>query len=284
MHKINTDTATSGGEFTDGDEGQAIPPTDLNAAWFNSVQRELIAILTGMGVSPDDNNDAQIWTILKKIGIRCLYSDDAEVDVTGFSGATVIFHSAEDFELVGSLSSQSFVVIVPFWVNSSPDEITVEYNADSIDIDKHWMFIGFAANGLDELQLAGTYLPMASSEGLGGTIDIGGVNAGFVKASKRFETSLVQFAVEVNAEGLPAQWAWQLASAWQVGQVKRVYCTNVVLDVGEGIPVINSATGDPVNVNFYKGSFREFMCIGTRSYELASGTYTFAILVCNGKN
>ena len=48
MHKINTDTATSGGEFTDGDEGQAIPPTDLNAAWFNSVQRELIAILTGM--------------------------------------------------------------------------------------------------------------------------------------------------------------------------------------------------------------------------------------------
>lgn len=283
MHKINTDTATGSGEFTDGDEGQAIPPTDLNAAWFNSVQRELIAILTGMGVSPDVNNDAQIWTILKKIGIRCLYSDDAEVDVTGFSGATVIFHSAEDFELVGSLSSQSFVVIVPFWANSSPNEITVGYNAGSIDIDKHLMFIGFAANGLAELQLAGTFVPMASSEGLGGTINIGGLNAGFVKALKRFETGLVQFAYEANPESLPAQWSWQLASNWQVGQVKRVYCTNAASG-GTATAVLDSSSGTPGTVNFYPGSFREFMCVGTRSYELTFGTYTFAILVCNGKN
>lgn len=283
MHKINTDTATGSGEFTDGDEGQAIPPTDLNAAWFNSVQRELIAILTGMGVSPDVNNDAQIWTILKKIGIRCLYSDDAEVDVTGFSGATVIFHSAEDFELVGSLSSQSFVVIVPFWADSSPNEITVEYNTGSIDIDKHWMFIGFAANGLDELQLAGTFVPMASSEGSGGTINIGGLNAGFVKAAKRFETDLVQFAYEANTESLPAQWSWQLASNWQVGQVKRVYCTNAASG-GTAAAVLYSSSGIPGTVNFYPGSFREFMCVGTRSYELTIGTYTFAILVCNGKN
>ena len=41
MHKINTETATQNGEFTDGDELQSIAPTDLNAAWFNSVQREL---------------------------------------------------------------------------------------------------------------------------------------------------------------------------------------------------------------------------------------------------
>lgn len=278
MHKIDTDTATSGGEFTDGDEGQAIPPTDLNAAWFNSVQRELIAILTGMGVSPDDNNDAQIWTILKKIGIRCLYSDDAEVDVTGFSGATVIFHSAEDFELVGSLSSQSFVVIVPFWANSSPDEITVEYNTSSIDIDKHWMFIGFAANGLDELQLAGTYVPMASSEGLGGTIDIGGVNAGFVKASKRFEIGIVDFQYTEDQEELQGQQVWQLAANWQVNQVKRVRCTNAPSG-GVQVTTFRDTSGSYNQVNFYPGSFRELMCVGTYT----SGGYTWAVLAVNGK-
>ena len=279
MHKINTDTATSGGEFTDGDEGQAIPPTDLNAAWFNTVQRELIAILTGMGVSPDVNNDAQIWTILKKIGIRCLYSDDAEVDVTGFSGATVIFHSAEDFELVGSLSSQSFVVIVPFWVNGSPDEITVEYNAGSIDIDKHWMFIGFAANGLDELQLAGTLVPMASSKGSGGTIDIGGLNAGFVKASKRFEIGIVNFQYTEDQEDLQGQQLWQLAENWQVNQVKRVRCTNAPSG-GVQVTTFRDTSGSYNQVNFYPGSFRELMCVGTYT----SGGYTWAVLNVNGKN
>lgn len=278
MHKISTETATQNGEFTDGDELQAIPPTDLNAAWFNSVQRELCNIVTESGGSLDPSNDAQLWATLKKIGIRCLYSDDAEVDVTGFSGATVIFHSAENFELVGLLSSQSFVVIVPFWAGSSPDEITVEYNTSSIDIDKHWMFVGFAANGLDGLQLAGTYLPMASSEGLGSTINIGGVKAGFVKASKRFEIGIVDFQYTEDQEELQGQQVWQLAENWQVNQVKRVRCTNAPSG-GVQVTTFRDTSGTFNQVNFYPGSFRELMCVGTYT----SGGYTWAVLAVNGK-
>ena len=276
MHKIDTDTAVDG-EFTDGDGTVENPATDLNAAWFNSVQRELIAALAGVSISPSASDDAQLWKALQKIGIRCLYSD-TDVDVTGFTGATVIFHHASDFEIVGSLSAKSFVVIVPFWTSNSPATISVTYNGEDTDIDKYQAFIGFAANGFDELELAGIFVPMISSEGLGGEITIGGLNAGFVKAAKRFETNLVSFAYSEDAEGLQDWQTWQLASNWSVGQVKRVCCTNAP-EGGRDITTFGNTSGGYSMVRFYPYSFRELMCVGT----YVSGGYTFAVLAVNGK-
>ena len=162
MHKIDTDTATSGGEFTDGDEGQAIPPTDLNAAWFNSVQRELCNVVTGAGGSLDPSNDAQLWATLKKIGFRVDYSNDGDVDVSGFSGNMAIFHSASDFDIDGIVAKGSLVVIAPYWRADSPNSISVGYNTGSISIKKWSVFVGFAMNGDDDLNLAGVYIPMLS--------------------------------------------------------------------------------------------------------------------------
>lgn len=278
MHKIDTDTAVDG-EFTDGDGTVENPATDLNAAWFNSVQRELIAALAGVSISPNASDDAQLWKALQKIGIRCLYSD-TDVDVTGFAGATVIFHHASDFEIVGSLSAKSFVVIVPFWTSNSPATISVTYNGEDVDIDKYQAFIGFAANGFDELELAGIFVPMISSEGLGGELTIGGLNAGFVKATKRFETNLVSFAYSEDTEGLQDWQTWQLASNWSIGQVKRVRCTNAP-DGGVTISVYVDTSGTYLDTHFYRGSFREFLCVGT--YTNGAG-HTFAVLAINGKN
>ena len=278
MHKIDTDTAVDG-EFTDGDGTVENPATDLNAAWFNSVQRELLAALAGVNISPSASDDAQLWKVLQNIGLRCVYSD-TDVDVSGFSGATVIFHTASDFKLVGSLSTRSFVIIVPFWGEGSPATISVTYNSEDTDIDKHQAFIGWAANGYDELQLSGVFVPLISAEGLGGELTIGGLNAGFVKAAKRFETDLVEFVYEDAGEGEDIDpWReWQLKSRWQDGQVKRVRCTNIDGTM-QTVGVYTSTTGTVSYIRFYKVGFREFTCVG--EYEDVNGN-KYAVLLVNG--
>ncbi|MFB9087462.1 hypothetical protein LU604_17495 [Erwinia tracheiphila] len=69
MQKIGdiTDTADGSGEFTDGNVAGNIQPTELMAAWFNSVQRELIAVLSAAGITPDKSNDAQLIAAINTI-------------------------------------------------------------------------------------------------------------------------------------------------------------------------------------------------------------------------
>lgn len=51
MHKIDTSTATSSSEFTDGNPSQGRKATQLNAAWFNAVQNEIINAITAAGLT-----------------------------------------------------------------------------------------------------------------------------------------------------------------------------------------------------------------------------------------
>lgn len=69
MQKIGdiTDTADGNGEFTDGNVAGNVQPTELMAAWFNSVQRELIAVLKEAGITPDKGNDAQLIQAIQQI-------------------------------------------------------------------------------------------------------------------------------------------------------------------------------------------------------------------------
>lgn len=79
MQKIGdiTDTADGNGEFTDGSVAGNVQPTELMAAWFTTVQREIIAVLTEAGIEPDKANDAQLNEAIKIIMKR-------EVDGSGF--------------------------------------------------------------------------------------------------------------------------------------------------------------------------------------------------------
>lgn len=276
MHKINTETATQNGEFTDGDELQAIPPTDLNAAWFNSVQRELCNIVTEAGGSLDPSNDAQLWAVLKRLGFRVDYSNDGDVDVSGFSGNTAIFHSASDFDIEGIVAKGSLVVIAPYWRDDSPNSISVGYNTGSISIKKWSVFVGFAMNGDEDLDLAGVYIPMLS--GTSGKLTVGALEASSVKAGKRFETAFVEFEYTTDQPDLQGQQTWQLAENWELNQVKRVRCTNAPAG---GVEVIcfGNSSGAYLKANFYPASYREFTCIGT----YASGGYTWAVLNVEGR-
>jgi hypothetical protein len=60
MHKIDSPNATGANEFTDGDPALGVLSTVLWSKWLNTVQRELIAILTAAGVTPSAANDAQV--------------------------------------------------------------------------------------------------------------------------------------------------------------------------------------------------------------------------------
>jgi hypothetical protein len=67
---ISGTNATSAGEFTNGSVANGVSPTNLDAGWFNTYQRELVAILTAAGVAPSSANDAQVIAALKSLFLQ----------------------------------------------------------------------------------------------------------------------------------------------------------------------------------------------------------------------
>lgn len=59
--------ADSNGEFTDGNVAGGMPPTILPAEWFNTIQRELISVLTLAGITPDSEKFDQVATAVAKL-------------------------------------------------------------------------------------------------------------------------------------------------------------------------------------------------------------------------
>ena len=60
MHKIDAPHATASNEFTDGNPALGIEATELIAKWFNTVQRELVALVQYAGLTLSDIDDDQI--------------------------------------------------------------------------------------------------------------------------------------------------------------------------------------------------------------------------------
>lgn len=65
MHKIDGQNATVDNEFQSGSAASGTPGTTVTPEWLNSVQRELINILTNAGVTPDKGDDTQVLDSLK---------------------------------------------------------------------------------------------------------------------------------------------------------------------------------------------------------------------------
>lgn len=69
MQKVGnvTDTADQNGEFTNGNVAQGVQPTILDAAIFNTWQRELIGLVEGAGLVLDPSDFGQVLKAVKKI-------------------------------------------------------------------------------------------------------------------------------------------------------------------------------------------------------------------------
>ena len=59
--------ADNNGEFTDGNVAGGVPPTILPAEWFNTIQRELISVLSAAGITPDSNKFDQVSKAVSKL-------------------------------------------------------------------------------------------------------------------------------------------------------------------------------------------------------------------------
>ncbi|WP_064116778.1 hypothetical protein [Pseudomonas fluorescens] len=67
MQKVgqSTSSANAAGEFTNGNPAAGVEPTQITVGWLNSVQRELINAIAGLGFPLDPNNDAQLLAAIK---------------------------------------------------------------------------------------------------------------------------------------------------------------------------------------------------------------------------
>lgn len=69
MQKISdsTNTANPAGEFTEGNPAAGAPATLLKATWLNAIQRELVGLVLGAGISLNANDDEQVLKAVKAL-------------------------------------------------------------------------------------------------------------------------------------------------------------------------------------------------------------------------
>lgn len=110
MQKIGsiTSTADANGEWTNGKVAAGISPTLMDAAWFNTIQRELANIVTGGGLVLDPTNDAQVLAALKKIFLQS-GNNFSEIATAGTAAQTAARASILAAALAG-LATQVFSV------------------------------------------------------------------------------------------------------------------------------------------------------------------------------
>lgn len=74
MQKIGdiTSTANPAGEFTEGNPGAGAAATLLKSGWFNTVQRELIALVLGAGLTLNKDDDTQVFKAVKALAALAL--------------------------------------------------------------------------------------------------------------------------------------------------------------------------------------------------------------------
>lgn len=104
MEKISayTTTADDNDEFTDGSVSSGESPTNLEAGWFNMVQRELVAVVTAAGLSLDSSNDNQMIAALKGMFLQTgnYFSEIAAL------GTTAVATAQANLGLTGSVNGE----------------------------------------------------------------------------------------------------------------------------------------------------------------------------------
>ncbi|NBF12840.1 hypothetical protein [Pseudomonas sp. Fl4BN1] len=99
MQKIGASTASANasGEFTEGNPGAGVAATLLKAAWLNAIQRELVQLVEGAGLTLDAADDSQILKAIQAIQAKAntwLKLSGKPTTVVGF-GITDVFTKLE---------------------------------------------------------------------------------------------------------------------------------------------------------------------------------------------
>lgn len=104
MQKISayTPTADDNDEFTDGSVTGGQSPTNLVAAWFNMMQRELVSVTTAAGINLSKENDAQLIAAMRKMFLQTgnLFSEIKA------AGPSAVVMAQSNLGLTGSVNGE----------------------------------------------------------------------------------------------------------------------------------------------------------------------------------
>lgn len=110
---IPNSRADNNGEFTDGNVAGGVPPTILPAEWFNTIQREMISVLTAAGITPDSEKFDQVTTAISKLitngGFLKTANNLSEIKDAGTSAQNTARANIAAADLIG-LATQVFSV------------------------------------------------------------------------------------------------------------------------------------------------------------------------------
>ena len=130
MHKIDTQTAVNG-EFTDGNPSTGVKATQLNAGWFNSVQRELCNAVEKFGIALSKEDDMQLWKVVSSLGVKTF--SPWEGDFGGWPGNSVIVMDAVEtvyFPVPDRCPKNAIAIVSVPWTESDTS-LTVAQNEGS---------------------------------------------------------------------------------------------------------------------------------------------------------
>lgn len=130
MHKIDTQTAVNG-EFTDGNPSTGVKATQLNAGWFNSVQRELCNAVEKFGIALSKEDDMQLWKVVSALGVKTF--SPWEGDFGGWPGNSAIVMDAVEtvyFPVPDRCPKNAIAIVSVPWTESDTS-LTVAQNEGS---------------------------------------------------------------------------------------------------------------------------------------------------------
>ncbi|QLG90944.1 tail fiber protein [Pseudomonas yamanorum] len=155
MQKISdsTNTANPAGEFTEGNPAAGAPATLLKAPWLNAIQRELVGVVLGAGISLNASDDTQVLKAIKALaGTAADFNKLSNKPTT--LGGYGITDGATKTELAGKQAALGFVplqqgtgvgqsnnVIKVGWSNDSNAQLKV--TVDAVDQGHFWLSSNF---------------------------------------------------------------------------------------------------------------------------------------------
>lgn len=113
MHRIDTSTAQKDkfgpgkNGFTEGSPQTGVPPTALNAAFFDSVQEEISAVIEGAGIELDPEQNNQLMTAIKSI-----LSDGVDGQYLPLTGGTITSESSDSAATTLKITGTQYAPVV----------------------------------------------------------------------------------------------------------------------------------------------------------------------------